>query len=105
MTGATLLVRRPSSPASRVLVLHATAVELELLVAALLGLAEETPCLDVRVAARSRAALLLATVDPEAALPLAEARRVRVGLRREREELERGGVGCRHVVEARAGRR
>lgn len=32
-------------------------------------------------------------------------RRIRVGLRREREELKRGGIGCRHVVEARAGRR
>jgi hypothetical protein len=98
--GAARRVRRSAPRDDRVVVLRSTAVELALLVEELRSIAESTTCLDVRAAVARRTGELQEEQPGWVALPLPEARRVRVRLRLERETVRREGVGCRHVVDA-----
>lgn len=90
-------VRRSAPREDRVVVLRATALELELLQDELRRIAESA-CLDARAAALARLRALREEERGWAALALPDARRVRVRLRLERDGLRRDGIGCRHVV-------
>ncbi|MBO0985233.1 hypothetical protein [Rathayibacter sp. SD072] len=90
-------VRRSAPREDRVVVLRATALELELLQDELRRIAESA-CLDARTAALARMRALREEERGWAALALPDARRVRVRLRLERDGLRRDGIGCRHVV-------
>ncbi|OOB90093.1 hypothetical protein [Rathayibacter sp. VKM Ac-2630] len=91
-------VRRPEPREEGVLVLGSTEEELALLLRELASIAQ-SPCLDARTAAIERRRALQEEAAGWSALPARDVRRVRVRLRLERENLRRGRIGCRHVLD------